>query len=270
MNIESFVKLFETYGWEGVVAAGIIAAIYYFVTKQNKKQTKEFNDGMSNLATAISKQNEKLIDKITESNEKSQERLVDIVMHALETHADNKVEAHKESLDARDELGKFVDTITFDMLNIFNAQRIVVIEFHNSKENFDGLAFTWYDVQYEKQQRGVQPISNKARNLQATNLRPIIERVNKAPNHIIVLGPKDIEDIYKESTVLYAHLDELEVEHMIYCGIYNQSTHQLIGLVGIEYQKDYPYHEDLIDTHLIAQKVGLIEHKYNTVQDATN
>lgn len=269
MAIDTLIKLFEDYGWPGVAAIVIILFIYFFVTKTSKKQSKELNSGLHTLAeslsTTISNQNEKLIHTLAESNEKSQERLMDIVMHALQKH-DNKNESeHQDSLDARRELGKFVDEVLFDMLNILNAQRTFVIEFHNSKENTDGLAFLWYDIQYEKQQKGIDPLSNRARNLQATNLRPIIERVNKAPGHIIVLDKADIENIYNESTVLYAHFAEIDAEHLVYCGIYNQTTHQLIGLLGIEYQRGYPFHDDLIDNYTIKEKVALIEHKYNDV-----
>lgn len=270
MPVDTLIKLFEDYGWPGIGAAATIAFIYYFTNKYSKKQSKQIKDGFESMANVLAVQNEKLIDKIVTTNEKTQEHMMDIVMHALQKH-DHKTELeHQDSLDARRELGKYVDETLFDMLNILNAQRTFVIEFHNSKENLDGLAFLWYDIQYEKQQKGIDPLSNKARNLQATNLRPIIERVKKAPGHIITLHEKDIEDIYQESTVLYAHFTEIEAEHLVYCGIYNEDTHELIGLLGIEYQKGYPYHDDIIDHYVIKEKVALIEHMYNNVTCQNN
>ena len=131
-------------------------------------------------------------------------------------------------------------------MNLYNCQRTLVIEFHNSKENLNGLSFLWYDIQYEKQQRGINSISNKVKNLQLSNLLPIINRVNNAPGNIIVIDSEEIEKIYNESTVLYNQLKEINVEHIIYSGIYS-SDNKLIGLVALEYQKNYPYHDDIIN-----------------------
>ena len=141
--------------------------------------------------------------------------------------------------------------------------KLVLIEFHNSKENLDGLSFLWYDIQHEKQQKGIESISAKVRNLQTTNLRPIIRRVNNEKTHIINLGVEDIENIYNESTVLYDYLMKQDLEHIMYIGIYNTTTNELIGIIAIEWHKGYPYHDDVIDYFVLKEKAGMIEHLYN-------
>ena len=151
----------------------------------------------------------------------------------------------------------------FDILLWSNAQRASIIEFHNSKENLDGLSFLWYDIQHEKQQKGIDTLSSKAKNLQATNLRPVIKRINNEKTHIIHLGPEDIENIYNESTVFYQYMKEIKASHLVYCGIYNNDTNELRAMLCLEYQEGYPYHEDLIDYFILKEKAGLIEHFYN-------
>ena len=266
MSLESLIKLFEQYGWPGVLAIVAILIVYYFITKKDKKSLDTINKGFTGLADTMAKQNEHLIDAITQSNTQTQERLFDLVNKSIENKEQQKQKTHKKSLDTRTEISEPVDDILFDILLQTNAQRVVMIEFHNSKENLDGLSFLWYDIQHEKQQKGIQTLSSKAKNLQATNLRPIIKRINQSKTHIIHLDANDIEEIYNESTVFYSYMKEINASHVIYCGIYNTETNELIGMIAIEFQEGYPYHEDLIDYFILKEKAGMIEHLYNSAR----
>jgi hypothetical protein len=263
MSIESLIKLFEQYGWPGVVAIIAILVVYYFVSKKDKNSLDTIKTGFSSLTTTITHQNETLIDAITSSNEKTQERLFTLISKSLDENDNKKKQYHKASLSKRVEVSELVDDVLFEILQMTNSQRVVLIEFHNSKENLDGLSYLWYDIQHEKQARGIESISAKCRNLQATNLRPIIKRVNNSKNHIAILDEHDIEDIYNESTVLYSHFKEINTTHLIYMGLYNDVTNELIGIVAIEWQSSFPYHDDLIDLFALKEKAGLIEHYYN-------
>lgn len=263
MSIESLIKLFEQYGWPGVVAIIAILVVYYFISKKDKNSLDTIKTGFSSLTTTITHQNETLIEAITSSNEKTQERLFTLISKSLDENDERKKKYHKASLSKRAEISEMVDDILLDILQMTNAQRVVLIEFHNSKENLDGLSYLWYDIQHEKQARGVESISAKCRNLQATNLRPIIKRVNNSKNHVIILNPEDIEAIYNESTVLYSHFKEVNMQHLIYMGMYNDETNELTGIIAIEYQENFPYHEDLVDLFALKEKASLIEHYYN-------
>ena len=263
MSLESLIKLFEDYGWPGVIAIVVILVLYYFISKKDKKSLSTINDGFANLTKTITTQNDKLVDAITESNERTQSRLFELVSKSIDDKEQNKRRLHKESLSKRSEIGEYIDEELFDLLQVVNAQRVIMIEFHNSKENLDGLSFLWYDVQHEKQQKGVETISAKARNLQATNLRPIIRRVNNSKGHLCELDKDGIEEIYKESTVLYSHFKEIKASHLIYIGIYNTDSNELLGIICIEWQEGHPFHEDLIDYYLLKEKAGAIEHLYN-------
>ena len=84
----------------------------------------------------------------------------------------------------------------------------------------------------------------------------------------------NIEKIYDESTVLYSQFKELNVEHIIYAGIYSYDN-KLIGLIALEYQKNHPYHEDIINLLDIKGRAAKIAQllqfsKNNNVVDAAN
>ena len=255
--LDNIVKFLNNYGWPGVVAIILILVIYWLIMQKDKSTKNTINNGFDKLAISISNQNEHLINSITQSNAKTQAELFNLVKTTI-SERDNTIKSnHDKSLDRRFMISEEINNILWDTLNLYNCQRVIVIEFHNSKENLNGLSFLWYDVQYEKQQIDVVSISSKARNLQASNIVPIINKVNNTPGNIIILGPEDIKKIYSESTVLYSQLEELNAEHIIYSGIYS-SDNKLIGLVALEYQKNHPYHEDLINLLDIKGKTAKI------------
>ena len=213
--LNNILEFFNNYGWPGIVAIVLILVIYWIIIQKDKSTKDTITTGFDKLATSISNQNEHLIDSITRSNEKTQAELFNLVKTTL-SERDNEIKSnHDKSLDRRFMISEEIGNILWDTMNLYNCQRAIVIEFHNSKENLNGLSFLWYDVQYEKQQRDVTSISNKARNLQASNIVPIINKVNSTPGNIIVLNSDDIEKIYDESTVLYSQFKELNVEHII-------------------------------------------------------
>ena len=191
-------------------------------------------------------QNNHLTETIIESNKETQKQLMDLVKTGLSDRDTAIKTNHDKSLDHRLKISEHIGNILWDMMNLYNCQRAIVIEFHNSKENLNGLSFLWYDVQYEKQQRDVQSISQKAKNLQASNLIPIINKVNKADGNIIHLSPEDIENIYDESTVLYSQFREINISNIIYCGLYNDEN-KLIGLLAIEYNSDHNFIPEIIN-----------------------
>lgn len=272
--LNNILEFFNNYGWPGIFAIVLIIVIYWLITQKDKSTKDTITTGFDKLATSISNQNEHLIDSITRSNEKTQVELFNLVKTTL-SERDSAIKSnHDKSLDRRFMISEEIGNILWDTMNLYNCQRAIVIEFHNSKENLNGLSFLWYDVQYEKQQRDVVSISSKARNLQASNIVPIINKVNSTPGNIVILNSDEIEKLYNESTVLYSQFKELNVEHVIYSGIYS-SDNKLIGLIALEYQKNHPYHEDIINLLDIKERTAKIAQllqfsKNNNVVDTVN
>ena len=272
--LNNILDFFNNYGWSGIVGLIFIPVIYWIITQKDKSTQDTITTGFDKLATSISNQNEHLIDSITRSNEKTQIELLNLVKTTLSERDSTIKINHDKSLDRRFTISEEIDNILWDTMNLYNCQRAIVIEFHNSKENLNGLSFLWYDVQYEKQQRDVISISSKARNLQASNILPIINRVNNTPGNIIILNKDEIEQIYDKSTVLYSQLKELNIEHIVYSGIYS-SDNKIIGLVALEYQENHPYHEDLLNLLDIKERTAKIAQllqfsKNNKIVDIAN
>ena len=270
MSIESLLKLFEQYGWPGVMAIICILVVYYMISKKEKKNNDIINKNFNNLTETISKQNETLIDAITDSNDKIQNRMFDLICKTLDNRDKQKNDTHKLSLAKRQEVSKQINDILFDILLWSNAQRVSIVEFHNSKENLDGLSFLWYDMQYEKTERGVKSLSSKIKDSQATIIYPFVRRVNESESNIVNITPDDIENIYNESTILYEHLKKVNVSNMVCCGIYNNDNNDLIGMMIIEYHNGHIYNDELIDYYTLKSDIGVIEHLYNQARISLN
>lgn len=271
MGVSDLLDIFKTFGWSGVIGSIIVIGLYYIIIKAQNNAKKEIHNGFENLSMKIADQNKELVRAITTSNENMQSRMFDLIntsmTHNFDSHDKKVKDIHNSSLRKRLQVSEEINDILWELMNHYNCQRSILIEFHNSKENMNGLSFLWYDIQYEKQHKSVQSISAKARNLQASNLLPIIKMVNAAPSNIVILNEQDIEDIYEKSTVLYSHFKEIHAAHIIYCGIYSTYDNELIGLIALEYQEGYPYHEDLINLFDIKDKAGSIALLLNFMSD---
>ena len=81
--LDNIFKFFNSYGWPGIIAVLLVLVIYLIITKKDKSTKNTINDGFDKLATSISNQNEHLINSITQSNEKTQAELFNLVKTTL-------------------------------------------------------------------------------------------------------------------------------------------------------------------------------------------
>lgn len=243
MNIDKISTIFEQYGWPGILAIGLVLIIWYIIQKQLKKSSDASNKtlatGLKDIATTIHSQNDYLIQTFTQQSIKQQEKIFELLKESLSNHDKVNEERHSKSINQRFKITYAVMDKLTDLMNYHNAQRVTVIEFHNSKENFNGLSFIWYDIQYEVHQKNITPIASKCKEMQVSNIYHIINDLYDKDG-IVIYHDKHIED---EMNIYSDFEDNTDVKAIIYSGIYNENN-DLIGLVCIEYIK-YDMPEDL-------------------------
>lgn len=257
MDLDNITSVFNTYGWPGIIAILVIIGLVFFINQKDKDTEKQIAQSFDKMTDTITKQNNALVSAIYKSNEKTQQNLFDLINKQLIERDVQTEETHNRSINHRLEISQEIGKILWDLMNIYNAQRTIIMEFHNSKENLNGLSFVWYDVQYERQQRDISCISPKSKNLQVSNILPVINKINSAPGNIVLYKKEDIENLYDESPVLYSQLRDIKAENIIFSGIYNGSN-RLIGIVALEYSKGHIFHEDLINYYDIKSKTAII------------
>lgn len=242
-------EIFNKYGWPGIIVVflsigGYILAKY--IKKQSEKKEKTMKDGFKSIAETITSnvadQNTHLVKVITDSQaelvntiQKNNEKLIDYILSG------NTV-VHVNSLDQRMQVADSIETKLRDLRNQTDASRICVIEFHNSKENLTGLSFLWYDIHYERPAKGVPPITDKVRNVDATRLLPIVKRIllNDDIDAPIFLHENEIHELQDTIPLLYNDLKViLNLKHVAYAGIYDDNTNKIIGLLCVEYNEQH-------------------------------
>jgi hypothetical protein len=65
-------------------------------------------------------------------------------------------------LNERMTLAEDINQALKDIMNIHNAQRAFILEFHNSYQNLSGIPFAKYSCNYEWFDKGLTPLGHKA------------------------------------------------------------------------------------------------------------
>lgn len=250
MDISTIYEILEKYGVIGVLLVAALGGLWYLIRKQieesGQNTTKILTDGINDIGATITEQNRFLITSIAEQSKANNDRMFKMIEKMVSRQAEEKDAKHAESINLRFKVTPQIISKLHDMMNYHNAQRSVIIEFHNSKENLNGLSFVWYDVQYETHQKTVIPICHNCKDLQVSNLYSVIGDILET-GHPAIYKNEDItpDKIYHSN---YEEIDDINC--LVYSGIYNASN-DLIGLIALEYIKDsYPEEfeiEDIIE-----------------------
>ena len=234
----NFKEIFETliniYGDGGLIISVLIVVLFivtpYFFNKSNKTINQGLEKMASEIATSIAKQNENLINSLSNNESK----MLDNQMKILEMMLKHSKQEHNEKIDKREAISIPIQEKINHLKIYYNCTRVAVLEFHNSKENLNGLPFKWYDMIYESQIKTADSISHDAQNLPANTLLPIIQDLKQ--NNIVILDHEKIaSDIFSKSPVLYDHLiNKVNANTVIYVPLRNLND-KLIGLLVLEY-----------------------------------
>lgn len=254
---EFFNKVIEECGIAGIIMIAVAGLLYFLINRSDKRQEKNLETMSENLATSIASQNKTLIDTLSISNNKMQDNLLQMLTNTLVNRDYEKRETHEMSMKHRLDISEKMQNKLYDILNMYHCNRTGVLEFHNSKENLNGLSFLWYDLQYEQKRRNVSSISTLCKDMQISNLVPVISKViNHEGTYIYRI--EDLTELEKSSPVLYDQLEkDLDVTNIIYAGLYNEDN-AIIGLLFLEYTDQCPLIESIIDIHDIKERATAI------------
>lgn len=231
-------------GWPGLVGVCIVGAIYFLINRSINLSVDKTADKMGDI---IANQNTVLVKSMIDMTKQNQTELLTLLNKSLDSHDENKIKNHQASIQHRLDISESIQKHLYDLMMLYRSRRCALLEFHNSKENLNGLSFLWYDAHYEVKQRNVTPISGKCKDMQISNLMPIIKGVIEN-NGIIHYSPTLLNGLEKYSGVLYDQLvKELEATDIIFAGLYD-SNNNIIGLVFLEYNDSiYKYDEEIMN-----------------------
>ena len=247
MDANTIGTIFKDYGWPGIIAVIVIIAMLIILKyfKNNAKSTAESIDNIGktlaesiakqndNIVAAINKQNEFLVDNLRQTNEK------------LVSHVIDKEEKHEISIQYRKDISSVIIDLMRELRAEVNASRVAILEFHNSNANLGGLGFLGYDMKYERQQPGVDPVGATIVNHDYAQLSWIVKQVNADETHMLKLNEEKMKEMWDYAPVLSDELvNKIGIKTVIFAGIYNYLKSEIMGLLVIE------YHSPLSDSKL--------------------
>lgn len=250
-----FQVLIDNYGIYGLILAVCLVVVCISIpvvlNKHNKKMGESFNKLGIDLSNALKEQNNTLIDKLSETQDKLLESNLNIVNRLI----DQKNQVHGKGLNIRDRLSVPIQNHINHLKDLYRANRVGIIEFHNSLVNLNGLPFLWYDLIYESIKKGTHSISMETKNMPFNILTPILLKISNGDIH--VFNKKDIENFYNQSSVLYDFCLKWDITSIIASPILN-SNNELVGLISLEYHTDNPLDFEDLDIADIESETKVI------------
>lgn len=250
-----FQVLIDNYGIYGLLMAiclvGICVAIPVILNQHNKKMSENFNQFGIDLSNVLKEQNINLIDKLSETQNKLLESNLNIVNRLI----DQKNEVHGKGLNLRDRLSVPIQNHINHLKDLYRANRVSIVEFHNSLVNLNGLPFLWYDMIYESIMKGTHSTSIETKNMPFNILTPVLLKISNGDIH--VFNKKDIENFYNQSSVLYDFCLKWDIESIITSPILN-SNNELVGILTLEYHTDNPLDFEDLDIADIESETKVI------------
>lgn len=244
-------SIFQEYGIVGLLVAGIVVILYYYIKHLiNTKEDKTIE--------AITDTNQKTIDAINSMNSNLVNVLADTLKTVIETHDEDKKEQHSIGMAKRMEVSTKINDELYDMMIQYRARRAMVIEFHNSKENLNGLPFAWYDASHETTQPNITKVQQRCQNIAISQVMRIINDLRNNDGYLIY-NAETIKSMKDRNSMLYVWLleEHMPITNVVYIGIYNQQD-TMIGVITLEYSEKYPIENALLDKADIIKRVERI------------
>lgn len=227
--MEILFDIIEKYGIWGGVGIVVCMALFLLFRWLGNKLSDDMSTGLEkvgeHLTTQMSKQNDQLTTTIIEQ----QNKLLDHIIH----NDNQSKENHSNMLNERIELAEEINMNLKDIMQIHNAQRSFIIEFHNSFENLSGVPFAKYSCTYEWFEKGLMPLGTVCLALPFSQMANIVTEVIKSPNQQKVYT--DLSLMEDNNPALFALLKDERTKAIVYNAMYDKHN-QLIGCLCLEYQ----------------------------------
>lgn len=227
--MEIFFNIFLQYGWWGI--AGIVLCILLFLLVKyiSKKFSKNISSGFDKIGEKLTDQLSKQNDQLTNTIVSSQEKLINYLINK----DDEKTQNHNNMLNERMTLAEEINQSLKDIMNIHNAQRAFILEFHNSYQNLSGVPFAKYSCNYEWFDKGLSPLSHKIIGQPFSTISKVVyDLINSDTQQVIY---KDIQKLVDDNPTLISIFKDPKTKAVVYTGMYDKNN-VLIGLLVLEYQ----------------------------------
>ena len=260
--MEIFFNIFQQYGWWGLLGIllciGLYIASKYIAKKFNKNITSGLEKVGETLTTQLAEQNKELTHTIVNSQEK--------LINYLITKDDEQAQNHNNMLSERMTLAEDINMALKDIMNIHNAQRVFILEFHNSYQNLSGVPFAKYSCNYEWFDKGLSPLGTKIIGLPFGSIAKVVyDVVNSETQQVIYT---DIQKMEEDNPSFASIFNDIKAKAIVFTGMYDKNN-ILIGLLVLEYHHEYDESKlNLNQLHIqTAEVTSILNIRYKYVKN---
>lgn len=204
--------------------------------KLNNDLTTSLNSNFTNLTTS-------LVENLQHQNDK----LLDILVNGPKTHDDGL----HQRFNVATEINEKLKNLTI----LCEADRGLIIEFHNSFENLTGFPFAKYTATYECVNKGCLSIVNKCVNMPYSSISSIVDQILSKENEDHMFIIKNIEDLISYTTSLHSLLQPVATS-IVWKALFDTHTNTLIGLLALEYKQDIPNYVEKEEIKITANVIS--------------
>ena len=226
--MNAVISIFEHYGWAGINAVVTCIVLFYVGKYVIKKLT-------SNMKTGLEDVGEKLTNKMAEQNEHLVHTIIGqqdkILTHILDNHQAAQ-KNHNDMLGERMALTEEIKAGLKDIGHIHGAQRVFVIEFHNSNQNLSGTPFAKWSCTYEWCEKNVASIQFVVKDLPFSCLSGAINKIYKSHEQQLIY--EKLEDLLDDCPALRDLFTKFPCNSIACTAMYDRDN-VLIGALVLEF-----------------------------------
>ena len=229
----------DKYGWGGIIMLAVGLILFCIEKWITNKLTNDVTTGLETvgkqLTDQISQQNDQLLNVIVTQ----QDKILDSILNR-KTIDEQK---HNDMLFDKIKIAEEINVALKEIMLYHNAQRVYIIEFHNSNSNLSGVPFAKYSCTYEWHDKGVYSLSGKCNSLPFSQIAKITADVLNSENQMIIYT--DMEKFADENISLWTILTvaHSKTKSIVYIAMYDKNN-ILIGMLCLEYYKDHNFTEE--------------------------
>ena len=237
--MNSVISIFEQYGWAGINAVITCIVLFYGGKYVIKKLTSNMKTGLENvgdkLTDKMAEQNDKLADQLTTQNEQLVHTIISqqdkILNHILDNrHAEQK--NHNNMLGERMALTEEIKDGLKDIGHIHGAQRVFIVEFHNSNQNLSGTPFAKWSCTYEWCDKNIASVQFAVKDLPFSGLSGAVSKLyNSHEQHLIY---EKLEDLLTDCPALRDLFTKYPCDSIVCTAMYDRDN-ILIGALILEF-----------------------------------
>lgn len=263
MDFSSLFDVISQFGWSSIIIVFLIClilvssvvAIRIVINNGLKSISNTLSESIttnmsqlnSDLTTNITQMNSELTNTLSTQNDK----LINYIIDSKNSDS----EKHSDMLNHRMKMSTEINNKIRDIMNANSADRVAILEFHNSYQNISGVPFAKFSCTYEWFKPGVLPLSNECKAMSFSSISPIVDNIINSQNSQIVYD--DINVLENESPTLFSLLDRMHSKSLIFNAMYDEKN-TMIGLLCLEYHNKIPKHINLESIKIDAAQITSI------------